>query len=243
MNWQTIFAQGLGAQTEQQDSGGAWPSPDGKQIFVVLADGAGGHQGGQLASRAAVDTAKALWEKSPPAERGTSSFLENISRAAHDAVTAQAKSERSCRTTWVAFLANETEAHWVHSGDSRLYHFAAGKLVSRTLDHSVVQVLVEKGKVTESEIPTHPDRSTLLQSLGGPEYIQVEVGSVQLSDHDVFLLCTDGLWSQLLESDLLAVVQAKPDQHQRLLDELIAKAAQQGGDRADNATAWLIRAT
>lgn len=240
MTWQIISAQSPGLRTEQQDCGNAWISHDGKSILAVLADGAGGHQGGQQASAAAVEAARILWECEPPGVNEAEAFLEKISRAAYDAVSQLARPGFSSRTTWVALLALETKAWWVHSGDSRLYHFVADLLVSRTRDHSVVELLVEQGKITEADVASHPDRARLLQSLGGKDYLPVEAASADIGESDLFLLCTDGVWSGIVDSELLAVAQAEAGQRSQVVRELVQAAVRKGGKDADNASLWCI---
>ena len=236
MTWQITSHQSLGVQSEQQDHGNAWTSPDGREVLVVIADGAGGHQGGRQASSVSVETARKLWETAPPGADDAQAFLEKISRAAHHAVAQEAKS----RSTWLALLAREKEACWVHSGDTRLYHFTSGKLVFRTLDHSLVQSLVETGKVEASESSSHADRSVLLQSLGGPEYVPVEFASCPVGSDDLFLLCTDGVWNELDDGDLLRLARCRSADRARLTRELVEKAVEHGGKRADNASLWCV---
>jgi serine/threonine protein phosphatase PrpC len=240
MAWQTFFAQDRGGRSEQQDHGGAWPSPDGKSVLVVLADGAGGHHGGMQAAQAAVEAAGAFWQSAPPAPAEAAAFLETISRAAHEEVRKRGRSEQSSRATWAALLAGENEAHWVHSGDTRLYHFRHDRLLSRTRDHSVVQLLLERGKITERDIPTHRDRSLLLQSLGGAEYLPVEGAGSASGKDDVFFLCTDGVWMDRPEAELGKIARAPAGQRAALTSALVRQAAQAGGDRADNASLWCV---
>ena len=237
MTWQFTSAQGIGAQVEQQDCVGAWHSSDGRAILVVLADGAGGHHGGQQAARAAVETAHTLWKSERPGMDEARPFLENTSRAAHEAVAAL---PRSPRTTWLALMAADARAAWVHSGDSRLYHFAAGRLALRTLDHSLVQILLEKGKAGAGDANDHPDRSVLLQSLGGPDYHPVEHGSSPVGDDDLFILCTDGVWSALDDAHLLNLARCAPANRPRAAEELIVNAVSEGGARADNASICVV---
>jgi serine/threonine protein phosphatase PrpC len=89
---------------------------------------------------------------------------------AHDAVNRSARLQHAdARTVAVALLVQGTRADWVHAGDCRLYHFRAGKLLTRTRDDSVVQVLFENGEITEEEMGTHEDQNRLLQAIGGGE--------------------------------------------------------------------------
>jgi serine/threonine protein phosphatase PrpC len=236
MTWQITYAKSLGTQAEQQDHGNAWTSPDGREVLVVVADGAGGHHGGRHASSVAVEAARKLWETEPPRTGEAQTFLEKISLAAHAAVAEESKS----RSTWLALLASEKEACWVHSGDSRLYHFTSGKLVFRTLDHSLVQSLVETGSVEASETSTHADRNVLLQSLGGPAYIPVDFDSCPAGSDDLFILCTDGVWNELEDGDLLRLARCLPADRAKLTRELVEAAVRNAGKRADNASLWCV---
>ncbi len=169
--------------------------------------------------------------------RHARAFLEKISRAAHDAVSALPQSPR---TTWLALMAGESQAAWAHSGDSRLYHYTAGRLTQRTQDHSLIQVLFEKGQVAERETRAHPVRSVLLQSLGGPEYLPVGHGSATVGPDDVFILCTDGVWSVIHEAYLLNLARSAAVNRQRAAEELIIRAIKSAGNQADNASVWVV---
>ena len=237
MSWQFNSAQSLGAQTEQQDCLGAWPSEDGTSVLIVLADGAGGHHGGQQAAQAAAEMARSLWQRERPGIKQAREFLEKTSRAAHDAVAAM---PHSPRTTWLALMAGESQAAWVHSGDSRLYHYTSGRLALRTQDHSLMQMLVENGRVGESDVHGHPNRGVLLQSLGGPEYLPVGHGSAEVGDGDVFILCTDGVWSELDDTHFLNLARSSPQNRPRAAEEVIARAVHTAGNKADNASLWIV---
>jgi serine/threonine protein phosphatase PrpC len=237
MSWQFISAQSLGAQNEQQDCLGAWRSADEECVLVVMADGAGGHHGGQQAAQAAAEMARSLWQRERPDIADAREFLEQISRAAHDAVSALPLSPR---TTWLALMVGGSQAAWVHSGDSRLYHYAMGRLTLRTQDHSLIQMLVDKGQVAEKDTRGHPVRSVLLQSLGGPEYLPVGHGSAQVGGEDVFILCTDGVWTALNEAYLLNLARSSAENRQRAAEELINRAVRSAGSQADNASLWIV---
>jgi serine/threonine protein phosphatase PrpC len=237
MSWQFTSAQSLGAQIEQQDCLGAWPSEDGECALVILADGAGGHHGGKQAAQTAAEMARSLWQRDRPAMREAKVFLEKISRAAHDAISVLPLSPR---TTWLALMAGESQAAWVHSGDSRLYQYTSGRLTQRTQDHSLIQILFEKGQVAERETRRHPVRSVLMQSLGGPEYLPVGHGSAHIGPEDVFILCTDGVWSVLNEAYLLNLARSAAQNRQRAAEELIARAVKSAGNAADNASLWIV---
>jgi serine/threonine protein phosphatase PrpC len=181
--------------------------------------------------------ARSLWQRERPRIEQAPTFLETISRAAHDAVAALPLSPR---TTWLALMAGKSYAAWVHSGDSRLYHCATGRLAQRTQDHSLIQILVDKGQVVEKETRRHPVRSVLMQSLGGPEYLPVGHGSASVGDEDVFILCSDGVWTALSEPYLLNLARSAAANRQRAAEELINRAVKSAGDQADNASLWIV---
>ena len=237
--WEICWAQALGGRPDQQDQGGTWLSPDGNVVLAALADGAGGHRQGARAAQSAVAAAKTLWDNKPPTS-ASPEFLEEASRAAHEAICESGAQATSARATWVAFLGTPTQACWVHSGDSRLYHFAAGQLATRTRDHSVAQVLVDQGKIAPHEIPHHPDRSTLLDSLGGPNYVSVENGSCVLRGDDLFLLCTDGFWNQITDGEMLTLAFQPAMGRQVQIRELVAEAVRRAGVDGDNVSVWCL---
>ena len=237
--WEVHSAQEIGRRPDQQDRGGAWLSPDGERVFAVLADGAGGHRQGARAAELAVATAEKLWkDQAPPT--ASFAFLEEASRAAHEAIDRPDSGASAARTTWVALMADARECAWVHSGDSRLYHFAAGQLVARTRDHSVAQILVDQGKIRPEVVSSHPDRSTLLESLGGGEYQPVEGGSGVLRGDDVFVLCTDGLWNHVSDGEILAATATPASHRQKAISDLAVESVRRAADDADNASIWCI---
>ena len=109
--------------------------------------------------------------------------------------------KNSMKTTAVVLLTDNEKAIWAHIGDSRLYVFRKNKIVLRTLDHSVPQMLVSSGDIKEKEIRNHPDRNRLLRVMGVPwkrqEYEISEIRS--LSECQAFLLCSDGFWEYITE--------------------------------------------
>lgn len=232
MPWQFTIAQSLGRQPEQQDAVAAWPSPEGN-LFAVLCDGAGGHCAGAEASRAVISRLESLWKNTPAlAEPGD--FLREACRLAHEAVAALGPTPRG---TFAALLLRETDAHWAHSGDSRIYHFAHGRLLSRTRDHSVVEALLEKGKISKAEAANHPDRSRLLQGLGGREFSEPDLGAARISEADNFLLCSDGFWSEISETELIRLASAPSPSTARAAIGRITPA-----DNASLLLAWRDRA-
>jgi len=231
-----------GAREYQEDSCGHWHDAKSKSLFAVVADGAGGHGGGSDASQAAIESSAKTWSQATPDLLAKpESFLTNWMQKAHLAVNeASEKINRSARTTVVGLVLTGNKACWAHAGDSRLLRFHNGKLVERTRDDSVVQVLFERGEIAEEEMGTHPDQSRLLQSLGGDDPPSPRIGTAAISTNDVFILCTDGFWEHLKQVDLEKLAASKPANRQRALDTAVQEAVRRGGAKADNATAIMI---
>ena len=231
-----------GAREYQEDACGHWFDASEACLFAVVADGAGGHGGGAEASQAAINSAAKAWEKRPAAyQADPAAFLANWMRDAHLAVNESAtRVRRSARSVVVACFTDGLTAHWVHAGDCRLLRFRDGKLVERTRDDSVVQVLFERGDITEEEMGNHPDQSRLLQSLGGEEPPSPRPGSAEVVAGDVLILCSDGFWEHLKRKELEKLVSQPPTRRQQTLDQAVAAAVRRGGQKADNTTAVMI---
>lgn len=200
-----------GGRKYNEDACGHWHSK--RHLCCVLADGAGGHGGGDIASRLAVRELIGRFSLQP-SERA--SELENLLRVTNDVLISErvpGTPRQDMHSTVVCLVVDfvQHRAHWAHSGDSRMYWFRDGQVLDRTRDHSLVQGLVDNGVLTADQVRTHPKRSELRSALGiAPEVLEVSAGEGRLDVQpgDVFLLCTDGLWEYLddhvLESTLAA---------------------------------------
>lgn len=198
----------------------------------VLADGAGGHHGGEEASRLAVEAVLAEFMRAP--ELSTAALGRYLA-AAQAALLARQAAEpvlAAMRTTLVVLLAGEGSAVWAHIGDSRLYHLRGGRICYQTTDHSVPQALVAAGELRQEEVRHHADRSRLLRAVGKDRDFRPTIVDTPLTLQagDIFLLCSDGFWEYLLEMELateLALVSAPSDWLAALESRLLART--QGG--------------
>ncbi|MBK9361481.1 MAG: serine/threonine-protein phosphatase [Rubrivivax sp.] len=197
MGMEIAILSDQGGRSYNEDACGHWHSD--RHLCCVLADGAGGHGGGDVASRLAVQTLLDAFADHPTSD-GES--LSQLVWQTNEAVLGHRSSDKRLRdmhTTVVCLVIDFVDrmAHWSHVGDSRLYWFRQGRLRDRTLDHSLVQSLINAGVLTPEQAREHPRRSELQSALGTrPEDLQVGAsgGSVEVRAGDAFLLCSDGLW-------------------------------------------------
>lgn len=193
----------VGCQRENnEDSVLYWEPADDREFqrkgrLAVVADGMGGYEGGQEASRLAVETVRDVYDKvmrDDPQAALVEAFL-----TAHDRIQSYAVENpefQGMGTTCTALVIRARQLHLAHVGDSRLYLIRGSKISRLTRDHSYVGRLVESGIVRAEDAEKHPQRHILTAALGAGNEISVDGTdqSVELQDHDDLLLCTDGLW-------------------------------------------------
>lgn len=213
-------------------------------LLVVVADGMGGHIGGEIAAHITVRLLLERFEQeAKPLLNSPVLFLQNALAAAHTALAEYAQRFRlvdSPRTTCVACVIQDDSAYWAHAGDSRLYHVRRGSLSRRTRDHSKVQYLIDNGVISLAEAANHPDRNKVFSCLGGAFEPTVDFSPrVPLQSNDLLLLCTDGLWSGFNDGELVArmglaeISKATPD--------ILNDAERRGGADCDNLSIIAVR--
>lgn len=166
-------------------------------VLAVLADGMGGRSGGRKASDQVMLTARQLFERYAPDTDDAAATLMQLVQEAHTVIKLTAISaEEEPHSTVAAFLINPGgDCHWAHAGDSRIYHYHGNQLIKRTLDHSHVQTLVNRGEITEEEANDHPQSNILTGCLGTESDPPVAVHFIpQLRAGDVLMACSDGVW-------------------------------------------------
>lgn len=172
-------------------------------IFVAaVADGLGGHGGGDLAAAAALGVLAASFDKLFPWSR------ENIQKLFSDmneAVLEKQAGGLKMKSTVALFLTDGGSSVFAHLGDSRIYHFRGGEILYQSLDHSASQLAAALGDITPSEIRFHEDRNILLRCLGNEGEVKpaVRLAEGALSPGDALLLCTDGFWEYVTEDEML----------------------------------------
>jgi serine/threonine protein phosphatase PrpC len=205
-------------------------------LFVV-ADGMGGAQAGEVASRTAIESFQAGLPDASHPELELAALARAANARIHELSHANAE-QAGMGTTLTAVYVGEHEVAIAHVGDSRAYCLRDGELLRLTDDHSLVDELMRQGRLTPEEAVEHPQRSVITRALGPEGAVEVDTRSFSARADDVYLLCSDGLTTMLSEEEIAAVLLA----HARLRDagEALIAAANQAGGR-DNITVVLIR--
>jgi PPM family protein phosphatase len=205
-------------------------------LFVV-ADGMGGAQAGEVASALAVEEfRKPLSDDGPPEQR-LSTRVQEANRRIYE--TAQSAVEHAgMGTTLTAAYLDDSNLAVAHVGDSRAYIFRDGSLTRLTQDHSLVEELIRRGKLTEEQAAEHPQRSIITRALGIQQAVEVDTWTYPVRAGDVVLMCSDGLTSMIGEEQIAAALAGETDLD-RAAERLIAEANAAGG--RDNITVVLFR--
>jgi protein phosphatase len=206
--------------------------------LFVLADGMGGAQAGEVASRTAVEAFDRQLPQAPPEQ-----LLRETIEAANRAIHEQARSDPNLAgmgTTITAAIvdADSEEVAIGHVGDSRAYRLRGGKLEQMTRDHSLVEEMRRKGQLTDAQAEDHPQRSIITRALGPEPEVEVDLQTVPAQAGDVFLICSDGL-TTMLDDDRIARVLARASSLDAALRTLVDEANRAGG--RDNITVVAFR--
>jgi serine/threonine protein phosphatase PrpC len=205
-------------------------------LFVV-ADGMGGAQAGEVASRVAVETFSGGLGDSEDPQRSLEAHVSRANARINELSHANIE-HAGMGTTITAVYVGEQEVSVAHVGDSRAYCLRDGELLRLTDDHSLVDELIRQGKLTPEEAEEHPQRSIITRALGPEATVEVDTRSFRARPDDVYLLCSDGLTTMVGEATLTQILLDNP----RLRDagEALIGAANDAGGK-DNITVVLFR--
>jgi PPM family protein phosphatase len=213
--------------------------------LFMLADGAGGQGGGDVASKIAIDTARAEFNRLPAFSRET---LLRCVNAAHQAIEQRQKSEERLARMASTFVVAIVDSHLRRAlignlGDSRCYVFRGDKIVSQSYDHSLVQRFVDAGLYPADKLRQHPKRNVLYASLGSnPEGVEPHVteDAVSLLEGDGLLLCSDGVW-ELIDEPTLGRLHAVSPTVEAWRDLVLSAVRGRMAPGHDNFSALLVR--
>lgn len=232
----TIFSDSkVGDRQGNEDRVGYSYSKD--VLLMVICDGMGGHQGGEVAAEIAVqEITRRFQQEARMKLRRPFEFLMGSIQAAHRAIVAHADRNNllECpRTTCVACVVQNGYAYWAHTGDSRLYVLRQGRLVAHTRDHSKVQQMIDAGQITAEQAARHPDRNKIFSCLGGVVPPAIDLGNeVRLEPGDTVVLSTDGFWTQIPANILGQMLTQKSVN--ALMPGLLTEAHRRAAGESDN---------
>ena len=243
MNVETAQVTRQGNRSDNQDRASIVVTDT--RILLTVADGMGGHIGGDVAAEAAVDALVRCFKRLRGGIRDAGDFLRESIAEAHDAVYmlgAQVAPELRPRTTITVCVVADNTATWAHVGDSRVYMLRDQKVLIRTRDHSAVELLVQQGMLKDADVHTHPMRNFVEQCLGGePDLPQIAIAEPKaLMAGDVVALCSDGFWAPLSDAYMAQELGAHLEL-QTMLDLLAREAEERASPSSDNVTAVALR--
>jgi serine/threonine protein phosphatase PrpC len=205
-------------------------------LFAV-ADGMGGAQAGEVASKIAADS----FESAPSSDESGESYLRGIAESANDRIHRLAQDDSShsgMGTTLTAALVEGDEVAFAHVGDSRAYVYRDGELRLLTSDHSLVEELRRQGRLTDEQAEDHPQRSIITRALGPEAEVDVDTLTFSARPGDVFLICSDGLTTMVRDERIAELLESSPGLDQTA-DRLVREANEAGG--RDNITVVAFR--
>jgi serine/threonine protein phosphatase PrpC len=230
-----VQASSIGAREINEDRVAHWSAPG--SVLMAVADGLGGHLHGEVAAQIAVDVLGAAFMGEARSRlEDPERFLVRAFAAAHAAIVREAEQRRlseNPRTVIAACVVQDGHAYWTHVGDCRFYLLRTGRVLARSRDHTVVQRLVDEGRIREEAAGTHPHRNRLLQCLGGYQTPELEpVASARLAGEDILLLCSDGFWGPLTQHQMVHSLLSRP--LDAAIRELVSLAELCAGADCDN---------
>lgn len=228
-------------RSSNQDAYAVGEFPD-EVAWAVVCDGMGGAAGGNIASALAV---KVISDKINASYRenmkpsSIKNMLDSALIAANIEVYDMADTKPDLKgmgTTVVCVIVKDSCAYIAHAGDSRAYIFNKDNLLQVTTDHSLVQDLVDRGKITKEEALNHPNKNLITRAIGVDKSIDIDFDEVEINDDDVLIICTDGLSNYVTDDEMISEV--KDGRYYAFADRLVKKANNNGG--GDNITVVAI---
>lgn len=212
-----------------------------EQNLWIVADGMGGHESGEFASQTITEQAEKFTQQ-PTLDASVLLLEENL---LHSNEIIREKAEKlgkniTIGSTVVCLYIWKNLAFILWAGDSRIYRFRENKLLRLSEDHSYVEELVKMGKLKASEAESHPAANVVLNAIGIDSQIVIDMEYSEVKDNDLFILCSDGLYKDLSEQQITAILQNNTDSIEKLNKQLILSALEVGG--SDNCTVVLVKA-
>ena len=234
----------VGRVRELNEDNWHWESLDDATALYAVADGMGGHDRGELASQVAVETLFEVVRKRLPELKSRDvlslrKLMRESFQAANQAVVSTGvEHDSNMGTTLCAALVHDKDnAIVANVGDSRVYRVRGEVLEQVSQDHSLVAYLVQLGELTAAEARNHPSGNILVRSLGSVDEVEIDLYHLKSKPGDRLILCSDGLWGEVADDELLATVEANKDA-QDACAALVDLANDHGG--RDNTTLVIV---
>lgn len=212
-------------------------------LFIV-ADGMGGHNGGEIASRISVDTIKGFIQDNylkPEYQRDRLLLIKEAMNKANSVIYSRSMEDPDLRgmgTTLTMAMIEEERLYIGHIGDSRMYLLRNGEYRKLTEDHSLVAQLIKNGSISPEEGENHPQKNIITRALGIETEAEMDLDTLMLQQGDILLLCTDGLTNMLDLEDIIGIC-GSGDSPQSISEALVEEANRKGG--RDNVTAIVVK--
>ncbi|HHW32209.1 MAG TPA: Stp1/IreP family PP2C-type Ser/Thr phosphatase [Clostridiaceae bacterium] len=213
-------------------------------VTFIIADGMGGHNSGEVASKMAVDIVSELIMQRAEdflCEEKVRQAIVEAMNGANKAIylySLKQKSNAGMGTTLIVTIFLNDKIYIGHVGDSRVYLIRDGNIMRVTVDHSYIEELVRMGTLSRKEAEKHPGKNVITRALGCGEDLQIDTYCYEVMENDYYVLCTDGLTNMLSENEIKKIVE-NSDNPQHACDQLVKKANEYGGE--DNITVIVVK--
>lgn len=238
----------VGKRKENQDRFRVLQSVDQQSLLCMVADGMGGHEGGALAAQTIMDTADTLWQEQLQQtklnQESAETFLNSLVNQSHLAVNHAGESRglEPRSTIAVLYLYHDDEKYYaisIHAGDSRVTQYSKTEKIAKTFDHSLAQLKVLRGKITEEELADDPDQSKVISNIGGQDLPEQEITHWDLAKGGRFTICSDGFWEVFNNEEVLDLFEiALDERHSKIENALLEKMQER--PKHDNTTVIMI---
>ena len=244
MQIETAKASLLGDRDQNQDRVGVLRRGD--TLLAVVMDGMGGHSKGDLAAEVGLECMLNRFAKTKLPLMKEQAFLSDLILEAHEAVIKAGLGlsiDLMPRSTTAVCLIQRDRMHWAHVGDSRIYLIRHGKMITRTRDHTHVEMLLQQGLISESQINEHPMRNFVESCLGGEIEMSIltESGPIDISPNDRILLCSDGLWGAFEDAKIAELLSSAEHPPQHMLEAICSDAVEICHPVSDNTSGILLQ--
>lgn len=234
MNIDAAYYSSIGGRALNEDSHSLRES--GNTVLALVADGLGGHGGGDKASQCAVATIESCLNNKEISE---DTLYDAIVKANSDILSIQTE-KIQMRSTIAALWIHGKTAYAANVGDTRIYQIRHGHIVYQSVDHSVAQMAVLVGEITPDEIRGNKDRNRLVRALGSDATVKPDISELSIKKNDSFLLCSDGFWELITEDEMLEKL-SDSESAKDWLDKMRAVVRNFKRSGMDNNTAIVVK--